>query len=71
MTRTRIIQLDRINVKLKGELKGALITLSFHPRVHQTIDIVVVDIPEHYGFLLRRDWSTKIQVYFSKDWFLL
>jgi hypothetical protein len=45
-----------------------LIRLSSDPRVHQTIDIVVVDIPESYGFLLSRDWSTKLQGYFAIDW---
>jgi hypothetical protein len=68
MTKTRIIQLDRTYVKVKGELKDVLIRLSLDPRVHQTIDIVVVDIPKSYGFLLRRDWSTKLQGYFSTDW---
>jgi hypothetical protein len=68
ITRTRIIQRDRAYVKVKGELKDVLIRLSFDLRVHQTIDIVVVDIPESYGMLLRRDWSVKIQGYFSTDW---
>jgi hypothetical protein len=64
ITKTRIIQLDRTYVKVKGELRDVLIRLSSDPRVHQTIDIVVVDIPESYGFLLSRDWSTKLQGYF-------
>jgi hypothetical protein len=63
--KTRIIQLDMMDVKVKGELIDVLIRLSSDPRVHQKIDIVVVDIPESYGFLLRRDWSTKLQGYFS------
>jgi len=53
---------------VKGELRDVLITLSFDPRVHQTIDIFLVDISEIYGFLLRRDWSTKLQGYFATDW---
>jgi hypothetical protein len=68
ITRTRIIQLDRTNVKVKGELKDVLIILSFDPRVHQMIDIVVVDIPESYGLLLSRDWLEKLQGYFAIDW---
>jgi hypothetical protein len=36
--------------------------------VHQTIVIDVVDIPESYGLLLRRDWLAKLQGYFSTDW---
>jgi hypothetical protein len=42
--------------------------MSSNPKAHQTIDIVVVEIPKSYGLLLRRDWSTKIQGYFSTDW---
>jgi hypothetical protein len=68
ITKTRIIQLDRTYVKVKGELRDVLIRLSSDPRVHQTIDIVVVDIPESYGFLLSRDWSAKLQGYFATDW---
>ena len=45
-----------------------LIRLSYDPRVFQTIDIVVVEILESYGFLLSRDWSTNLQGYFSTDW---
>jgi hypothetical protein len=68
LTKTRIIQLDRTYVKVKGELKYVLIRLASDPRVHQVIDIVVVDIPESYGLLLSRDWSAKIQGYFPTDW---
>jgi hypothetical protein len=42
--------------------------VSSNPKVHQIIDIVVVDIPEAYGLLLSRDWSTKLQGYFASDW---
>jgi hypothetical protein len=41
----KIIQLDRTNVKVIGELKNVLIRLSSNPKVHQVIDIIVVDIP--------------------------
>ena len=41
----KIIQLDRTNVKVIGELKSVLIRLSSNPKVHQIIDIIVVDIP--------------------------
>jgi hypothetical protein len=60
--------LDRTYVKVKGELKDVLIRLSSDPRVHQTIDIIVVDIPESYGFLLSRDWLAKLQGYFYTNW---
>jgi hypothetical protein len=53
----KIIQLDRTNVKFIGELKNVLIRLSYNPKVHQVIDIIVVDIPEVYGLFLSRDWS--------------
>jgi hypothetical protein len=42
----KIIQLDRTDVKVIGELKNVLIRLSFNPKVHQVIDIIVVDIPK-------------------------
>jgi hypothetical protein len=41
----KIIQLDRTDVKVMGELKNVLIRLSSNPKVHQFIDIIVVDIP--------------------------
>jgi hypothetical protein len=53
----KIIQLDRTNVKVIGELKNMLIRLSSNPKVHQVINIIVVDIPEVYGLFLSRDWS--------------
>jgi hypothetical protein len=53
----KIIQLDQTNVKVIGELKNVLIRLSSNPKVHQIIDIIVVDIPEVYGLFLSRDWS--------------
>jgi hypothetical protein len=53
----KIIQLDRTNVKVIGELKNVLIRLLSNPKVHQVIDIIVVDIPEVYGLFLSMDWS--------------
>jgi len=55
LTTMRIIQLDRLDVKVRGELKYVMIRLAFDPRVHQVIDIVVVDIQESYGLLLSSD----------------
>jgi hypothetical protein len=63
-----IIQLDRTRVKVIGELKNVLIRMSANPKVHQTIDIIVVDIPDNYGMLLSRDWSTMLNGYFATDW---
>jgi hypothetical protein len=41
----KIIQLDQTNVKVIGEIKNVLIRFSSNPKVHQVIDIIVVDIP--------------------------
>ena len=67
-TGTRIMQLDITNVKVIGELKDVLIWMGTKPQYTQVIDIVVVDIPEAYGMLLSRDWSAKLNGYFSTDW---
>jgi ribonuclease HI len=64
----KIIQLDRTDVKVMGELKNVLIRLSSNPNVHQFIDIIVVDIPKVYGMFLSRDWSEQLHGYFMTDW---
>jgi hypothetical protein len=64
----KIIQLDLTNVKVIGELKNVLIRPSSNPKVHQIIDIIVVDIPEFYGLFLSRDWSEQLHRYFATDW---
>lgn len=51
-----------------GELRDVIIWLTYDDRVHQCINIVIVDIPEAYGVFLRRDWSSKLQGYFAIDW---
>jgi hypothetical protein len=68
MRGTKIIQLDISHVKVFGELKDVLIWLSSNSKVHQTIDIIVVDIPETYGVILSRDWLAKLNRYFSTNW---
>jgi hypothetical protein len=45
-----------------------LIRLSSNPKVHQVIDIIVVDIPKVYGLFLSRDWSDQLHGYFATDW---
>eukprot|EP00253_Pinus_taeda_P034992 PITA_34992 len=67
-TGTRIMQLDRTNVKVIGELKDVLIRMAAKPQYTQVIDIVVVDIPKAYGMPLSRDWSAKLNGYFLTDW---
>ena len=64
----QIVQLDRSKVKVVGRLRNALLRISTNPRIHQTIDIVIADIPETYGMWLIRDWSEKLKGYFATDW---
>ena len=45
-----------------------LIRLSSNPKVHQVIDIIVVNIPEVYGLFLSRYWSEQLHSYFAIDW---
>jgi len=45
-----------------------LIRLSSNPKVHQVIDIIVVDIPEVYGLFFSRDCPEQLHGYFSTDW---
>ena len=63
-----IIQLDRTTMKVVGEMEDVLIHLATDERVCQFIDIMVADIPEAYGLILSRDWSTKLDGYFATDW---
>jgi len=65
---TLIIQLDKTNVKVIGELKDVLIQKATKPLYTQIVDIVEVDIPKAYGMLLSRDWSAKLNGYSSTDW---
>ena len=55
-------------MKVIGEMEDVLVCLSSNDKVCQVIDIVVVDIPKAYGLVLSRDWSTKLNGYFSLDW---
>ena len=64
----QIVQLDISKVKFVGRLRNVLLILSTDPRIHQTIDIVIADIPETYGMWLSQDWSEKLKGYFSTDW---
>ena len=45
MSKTKIIKLDISHVKVLGEVKHVLIHLASNSKVHQMIDIIVVDIP--------------------------
>ena len=55
-------------MKVVGELEDVLICLSLNKKVCQYIDIVVADIPDVYGLVLNRDWSTRLNGYFASDW---
>ena len=41
----QIFQLDRSKVKVVGRLRNVLLRLAIDPRILQTIDIVIADIP--------------------------
>jgi hypothetical protein len=45
-----------------------MVRLYSNPKVHQIIDIIVVDIPEVYGLFFSRDWSEQPHGYFAIDW---
>ena len=66
-TSTRIIQLDRTSVPAIGEIRDMIILLSHDSKVHQCINIVVVDILEAYVLLPNRNWSSKLDGYFATD----
>jgi hypothetical protein len=40
-----VVQLDKTQVKVMGELKDVMIRIVTHPKFVQVIDIIVVDIP--------------------------
>ena len=42
-------------MKVMGELKDVMIRLSSNSKVHEIVDIIVVDIPKSYGVILSRD----------------
>ena len=62
------MQLDKSKVKVVGRLKNVILKLSADPRIHHTIDILIIDIPENYGMWLSWDWSEKLKGYFATDW---
>eukprot|EP00253_Pinus_taeda_P011398 PITA_11398 len=63
-----MVQLDRSQVEVIGEINQVTIRLSSNPKVCQVINILVADIPEFYGLILSRDWSENLHGYFSTDW---
>ena len=65
------MQLDRSRVKVVGELKKILIKLSSNPKIHETTDIVVANVPKSYGMWLSCDWYQKLKGYFVINWWHL
>lgn len=65
---TTIFHLDRTRVRVLGKLPNDFMRLSSNPKVTQTIDIYVVNIPSIYGMLLSRDWFSHLNGYFATDW---
>ena len=51
-----------------GEIKDVMIRLSSNSKVHQVIDVIVVDILEVYGVILSRDWSKNLKEYIASNW---
>ena len=64
----QIVQLDRSKVKFVGRLRNVLLKLFTNPRIHQTIDIMIADIPKTYGMWLSWYWLEKLKGYFATDW---
>ena len=64
----QVIELDKIAVKVIGEIEDVLIRLSSNEKVCHFINIVVADIPEAYGLVLSRDWLARLNGYFASDW---
>ena len=67
-TAWEFIQLGITSVKVVGEMRNVLIRLSANNKICQFINIVVADIPDGYGLILSRDWSTRLKWYFASDW---
>lgn len=51
----QIVELDRSQVEVFGELNQVTIRISSNPKFCQIIDILAADIPKFYGLILSRD----------------
>ena len=60
--------MDTTDVKVISEMEDVLVRLASNDKVCQVINIVVADIPDAYGLVLSRDWSAKLNGYFTSDW---
>ena len=52
-------------MKVVREMEDVLIRLSAKENICPYIDIVVADIPDVYGLVLNRDWSARLNGYFT------
>ena len=49
-------------------MEDVLIRLFASKRTCHYIDIIVADIPDGYGMILNRDWTSRLKGYFASDW---
>ena len=62
-----VTQLDETSVKVVGEMEDVLIRLAGNKRTCHYVDIIVADIPDGYGMILNRDWTSRLNGYFASD----
>jgi hypothetical protein len=56
-----LLALDSRTVETIGYIKDLSITYDQAPEVSMLINMIVADIPEAYGMILGREWSTKVK----------
>jgi hypothetical protein len=56
-----LLALDSRTVETIGYIKYLSISYDQAPKVSMLINVIVADIPEAYGMLLGREWSTKVK----------
>jgi len=61
----KVVQLDKSEVKVVGELLNIYMQVASEPRVQYFMDIQAVDIMDVYGILLSRDWSRSLNGYMT------
>lgn len=66
-TNKKVIQLDKTEVNVVGELRDIHVQVGSDPRILTNIDIQVADIPETYGMLLSRDLIKNLGGYLALD----
>jgi hypothetical protein len=56
-----LLSLDSRTIETIGYIKDLSITFNQAPDVSMLIDVIVADIPEAYGMILGREWSSKVK----------